>query len=128
MTTIFPVLYLPIEEKAREFDSKLLIAAAAAERGLSVVIGQVWRMHHNLKHMPPGIVLFKGVKRVQAINMSHAARHGYLIAAMDEEAMGLSDSRFLMRDVHPKMPEMCDALRAQGPFQASVMIEQTGMD
>ncbi len=128
MTAIFPVLYLPIEEKGREFDSKLLIGAAAVERGLSVVIGQAWRMHHNLTQMPPGVVLFKGVNKVQVFHMRHAARHGHLIAAMDEEAMGLSDSRFLVRDVHPYMPKVCDALLAQGPFQASVMIEQAGMD
>ncbi|MDA1311118.1 MAG: hypothetical protein O2985_16130 [Proteobacteria bacterium] len=129
MTAIFPVLYLPVEEKGREFDSKLLIAAAAAaEHGLSVVIGEVWGMNRNFKRMPPGVVLFKGVNKVQETNMRNAARHGYLIAAMDEEAMGLSDSRFLVRDVHPSMPKVCDALLAQGPFQASVMIDQADMD
>lgn len=128
MTTPSPVLYLPIEEKGREFDSKLLIAGAAAERGFTVVIGQVWGINRNLDRMPPGIVLFKGVNKIQHGNMLIAAQNGHRVAAIDEEALGLAHSRFLARDVDPGVPEVCDALLAQGRFQASVMHEFAGMD
>lgn len=127
MTARSPVLYLPIEEKGREFDSKLLIGAAAAERGFSVVIGQVWAMSSSFDRMPPGVVLFKGVNKIQLSNMRFAARHGHLVAAIDEEALGLAHPRFLARDVDPRFPETCDALLAQGQFQARVMHDVVGM-
>ena len=127
MTARSPVLYLPIEEKGREFDSKLLIGGAAAERGFSVVIGQVWAMSSSFDRMPPGVVLFKGVNKIQLGNMRFAARHGHLVTAIDEEALGLAHPRFLARDVDPRFPEICDALLAQGQFQARVMHDVVGM-
>lgn len=61
-----PALYILVEEGQREFLAKLLVGCVAVERGFDVVIGQQWLINHNLAHLPPGIVLAKGMNKAQA--------------------------------------------------------------
>jgi hypothetical protein len=58
------IVYLPIELLAREFDSKVLLAAELAARGVPVVLGQQWMLFENLERLPPGVVLFKSFNRI----------------------------------------------------------------
>jgi surface carbohydrate biosynthesis protein len=112
-----PTLYLSVENKTREFDAKLLVGCAAAEAGLNVVIGQQWLMNANLQHMPPGVVFFKGMNRVQAVNMNKARRFGHTPVANDEEALGLADLDYMVRDVAPETAQACELVFAQGKQQ-----------
>jgi len=112
---VTPTLYLSVEVKTRELDAKLLIAMAAASAGLKVVLGQQWLMNENLAAMPPGIMFFKGLNRIQVLNMRNARKCGHLVVAGDEEAMGLADAEYMNRDVHPDAAKFCDVVFAQGP-------------
>ena len=67
-----PIVYLPIEFRSREFDSKALLAAALAERGYAVVLGQQWMVNANLDRLPPGVMLYKSFNRIHHAAMLQA--------------------------------------------------------
>ena len=52
---VFPFLYLPVEVKAREFESKALIARDAKALGFTVILGASWVLSAWISHLPPGI-------------------------------------------------------------------------
>ena len=52
-------LFLPIEILSREFDSKLLIAHKALEKGYSVVIGPKGAVYKSARSYGRGIYFYK---------------------------------------------------------------------
>jgi surface carbohydrate biosynthesis protein len=126
MAVITPTLYLPIEDAARELDSKILIAGAAVARGLSVVIGQQWLLVNNHAAVPLGLMMFKGMNARQANAMRVASRTGHLTAASDEEAMGLADIPYIQRDIDADIAGYCQLFFAQGPLHARAIAGKTG--
>ena len=127
MPSLSPVLYLPIEETNRELKSKILVGISAVRHGLSVVIGQQWLMVNNHAFIPRGVILFKGMNASQTNAMRHVKASGHLVAANDEEAMGLADADHITRDIAPEMREVCDIFLAQGAFHASVIQSRLGL-
>jgi len=125
MSAITPTLYLPIEDAARELDSKVLIAGAAVARGLSVVIGQQWLLVNNHAAQPLGLMVFKGMNARQANAMRVASATGHLTAATDEEAMGLADIPYIQRDIDADIADYCDLFLAQGPLHARAIAGKT---
>ena len=121
MPNLSPVLYLPIEETNRELRSKILVGLSALHHGLSVVIGQQWLMVNNHAFMPRGVILFKGMNASQTNAMRHVKASGHVVAANDEEAMGLADADHIARDIAPEMRDVCDIFLAQGRFHAGVV-------
>jgi surface carbohydrate biosynthesis protein len=128
MPTLCPVLYLPIEETNRELKSKILVGISALRHGLSVVIGQQWLMVNNHAFIPRGVILFKGMNASQTNAMRHVKASGHVVAANDEEAMGLADADHIARDIAPEMREVCDIFLAQGTFHANVIHNRLGLD
>ena len=127
MPEISPVLYLPIEETNRELKSKILVGISALRHGLSVVIGQQWLMVNNHAFIPRGVILFKGMNANQTNAMRHVKASGHLVAANDEEAMGLADADHISRDIAAEMPDVCDIFLAQGAFHARVIQNRLGL-
>jgi surface carbohydrate biosynthesis protein len=123
---ITPTLYLPIEDAARELDSKVLIAGAAVARGLSVVIGQQWLLVNNHAAEPLGLMVFKGMNARQANAMRVVSETGHLTAASDEEAMGLADIPYIQRDIDGDIAGYCHLFLAQGPLHARAIAGKTG--
>jgi surface carbohydrate biosynthesis protein len=127
MPKLSPVLYLPIEETNRELKSKILVGISAVRQGLSVVIGQQWLMVNNHRFIPRGVILFKGMNSGQTKAMRHVKASGHIVAANDEEAMGLADAGHIARDIAPEMPEVCDIFLAQGEFHARVIKDRLNL-
>jgi len=114
---VYPILYLPIEVKAREFESKALLAITAAERGFNVVFGRTWVLSMGqFSDLPPGVILFKTLNAIDANNMAIAIGNGkHIIAALDEEAFGRSVSkRALNLNVEPLAINVTDLILVQG--------------
>ena len=110
-------VYLLIEEVNRELLSRLLIGRAAAALGHSVVIGQQWWMAANFQALPPGVVLFKGNNRIQALFMEQAKRAGHQVASIDEESFVSSSATEIAAQYHALAETNCDLFFAQGQFQ-----------
>ncbi|MDG2285704.1 MAG: hypothetical protein P8N43_09265 [Alphaproteobacteria bacterium] len=114
-------VYLLIEEVNRELLSRLLIGREASARGHPVLIGQQWWMAANFEALPPGVVLFKGNNRIQALFMQQAQRAGHKVASIDEESFVSSSATEISAQYHPLIEDSCDLLFAQGQFQADAV-------
>lgn len=127
----YPILYLPVEIKARELESKSLLALAAAEAGFHVVIGRTWVLSAESYHdTPPGIMMFKTLNAMDAMNMATAQLNGpHLIAALDEEAFGRSASpRAVKLNVAPIAVDVADLVLMQGRAHQETWANLFGID
>lgn len=108
-----PIAYLTVEVKHRELESRLLIAAHMLEAGFPVVVGQQWSLFENVAALPPGVVLFKTVNDIQALNMQRFREHGHLVAATDEEVLLCMEDICFMLAFGPNAAGNCDLFLAQ---------------
>jgi surface carbohydrate biosynthesis protein len=115
------MLYFLIEETARELSSRILLGTVAAEQGLSSCIVPQWSVWKRFASLPPGIVLFKGCNGVQARHMNAARQSGHLVAALEEEALGLSYDLEIERQFAPEIADACDLILAQGDHLRDVI-------
>lgn len=123
-TDLTPTIYFAIEESLRELDSRLLLAGIAAERGIAPIIGQQWLLTENLRHLPPGIVVFKGNNTIQHDYMRIARRHGHLVASIEEEALGVAKASQILRLYDHDVDRTCQLFLAQGEFHRQVLVER----
>lgn len=80
-------LIIPSETQVREFDAKLFLACAAAERGFPSIIGSRYNIHLEIASLPRGIYLGKDI-RGSSLKMFRIMEDlGYPIVAWDEEAL-----------------------------------------
>lgn len=121
--SVFPILYLPVEIKTREWAAKLSLAESLAKKGFSVVIGQSWAVQRNKYHgWPPGIVLFKTLNSIDALNMGGAIGNGHLIAAIDEEAFARPATVKLCQiNTDPWAAACADLICVQGKDHAAAL-------
>jgi surface carbohydrate biosynthesis protein len=118
------VLYIPVEERSREFDARLLLSCVAAERGFIVLFGQQSFIFQYCESLPPGILLLKGMNAVQMQVAAKSERH--VVVALDEEAMGLSNDKFLAEITDPTATKFCQTVLAQSQHHAKTMVERVG--
>ena len=108
-----PILYLGLEIKQRELDSRLAIALHALKRGLPVVFGQQWAIFQNADSLPPGLILFKTVNNIQASNMASFVKHGHMVAATDEEVLVCFEDACFFEVFSPVAADNCHLFFAQ---------------
>ena len=84
---INPVVYIPLELKSRDLDSRLILAVELINKGLNIVIGQQWSLSKNIFNVPQGLFLFKTVNEIQATQMVDAVDAGHIVSATDEEVL-----------------------------------------
>lgn len=111
------ILYLLVEESAREMPARLLIAIQAARLGFEVVIGPQWALVAQARRLPPGVVLFKGNNRIQVDNMARMRAAGHAIASIEEEVLGLISEARIVEQYDRRIGAVCDLLLCQGDFQ-----------
>lgn len=82
-------LYLPIEVKVREMESKTLLAFVAAERGHHVLLGSKTDtlVSANQGKLPPGIVHMKSITPSESTvkQLKQFCEHGHAVTCQDEE-------------------------------------------
>ena len=80
-------LILPVEIFNREFDSKVLLACFAAERGFSVIIGEKREINLNLASFPSSIYIAINLSNRNQVTNHLLQNLGHTLAGMDEEAI-----------------------------------------
>lgn len=89
-------LYLPIEVKLRELESKTLLAFVAAERGHLVLLGSKsdTLVPANQGKLPPGIVHMKSITPSESTlkQMLLFQEHGHAVTCQDEEGGVVDES------------------------------------
>lgn len=115
MTSSRRALILPAEEQVREFDAKLLLACAAAERGFPSVVGSRREIHLRATGLPKGVYFAKSF-RAMSLRMFRVLRDlGFEIFACDEEALvRYSDELYYERRASPEAFRMITQLFAWG--------------
>jgi surface carbohydrate biosynthesis protein len=80
-------LILPCETLVRELDAKLLLALAAAARGLTAIVGSKKTIDLNLSRYPAGVYVGKSVTARSRHNLALARACGHRVALWDEEGL-----------------------------------------
>ena len=83
-------LYLPIESKIRELDSKLLIALEAIKNDYVVIIGSKSFMRY-MKFLPKGVVFYMNCTSPMFEKFKNYNTYGHKVVVHDEEALAPSD-------------------------------------
>jgi surface carbohydrate biosynthesis protein len=81
-----PVI-IPSETQSREFDAKLLLACALAERGFPCIVGSRNEIHIAISRLPRSIYLGKDVRHSSDRISGILKRLGHVIVALDEEGL-----------------------------------------
>ena len=121
-----PIIYLPIEHRSREFDSKALLAARLAERGYPVVLGQQWMVFANLDRLPPGVMLFKSFNRIHHPAMLQARRAGHRVVALEEELLAQTEERVVKMLCPAGIFESAELFLCHGQFEHDIMQRLSG--
>jgi len=116
-----PLLILPIEERNRELDSRVLIALNAIAAGFDVIVGQQWEIFARLSELPTSIVLFKGNNGAQAEHMVTAKRAGHFVCSIEEEVLAVRNDREILRCYHSTARPALDMIFAQGTRQTALL-------
>lgn len=93
-----------VENRDRELWSRLLVAGALHERGISSVIGSQRVLAPNLDTLPTGCVVFKGENKAMGGWMGLAKSAGHAIAVMDEEGLAIRCPAHFRKDICPGLP------------------------
>jgi surface carbohydrate biosynthesis protein len=109
-----PNLFLMIEVAQRELDSRLLLARKGLEAGYRIVIGQQWLMSEYLPQFRPGVVVYKGINRIQGGWMLRAKKFDHRIVAINEEVMALAMPSFIAKTTTTEILGLVDSLCTQG--------------
>jgi surface carbohydrate biosynthesis protein len=119
------LLFCPVETKVRELDAKTLLACVAAERGHTVVLGDMVELRGIVEFLPRGVYLSKSIPRKMERYFRRYKSLGYGVAAWCEEGLV-----FYSREYYKREKVCVDTLRhadlffAWGSNQARVIVEK----
>ena len=82
-----PPLIIPVENQVRELDPKLLLAAVAARRGFTSILGSHREIDFRIASFPRGLYLNKSMTDRNLKMFQIMRRLGHLILTWDEEAL-----------------------------------------
>jgi surface carbohydrate biosynthesis protein len=82
-----PLLLIPVENQVRELDAKLLLACAAAKRGISSVIGPRRQVEFQITSFPRSIFLSKDMGSGNGRLFRILNQLGHIAVAWDEEGL-----------------------------------------
>ena len=82
-----PLLLIPVENQVRELDAKLLLACAAAKRGICSVIGPRRQVESHIASFPRSIFLSKDLGSGNGRLFQILKKLGHISVAWDEEGL-----------------------------------------
>lgn len=115
-TSSRPHLWIPVEVKARELKSRLLVAAKACRAGFGVDVLRSRDLHRHPERLPPGVILENDATIASAPFARRARSAGHRLVAWDEEAIAvLSDAWYVRQRVSSETVDYYDHLFSRGP-------------
>jgi surface carbohydrate biosynthesis protein len=119
------LLFCPVETKVRELDAKTLLACVAAERGHTVVLGDMVELRDIVEFLPRGVYLSKSIPRKMERYFRRYKSLGYGVAAWCEEGLVFFNREYYKREkVCVGTLRYADLFFAWGGNQARVIIEK----
>lgn len=126
MSSLAPLVYLPVESRTRELASRILLARYLLSRGFRVVVGYNNTVISGSRWWPKGIYLLKGMNAVQKRMAVVLKEQGHRVVAIDEEALGIADDWFLTKDVDPEIQAYVDLVFCQGKKHREALNNELG--
>lgn len=115
-------IIIPIETKAREFYSKLLLSCVLVEHGCRVIIGGARQVRGRLPIWPRGLFLDKSVSPSRARLFGGYKKWGHRIAAWCEEGLTIVDANeYLPRKIDRQAMREIEQFYAWGSYHASLV-------
>ena len=108
MKKIKPRIYLLMENKKRELDSKIYFALKASLSNFSVVIAAKPKMFDNRKRMRKGIIIFKSIGINNLEQIKEYKRLGFIVGSIDEEGMMFFSREEYTERIYPPCIENID--------------------
>lgn len=87
------ILIINVETKARDFNSRMMVAYQALTRGYEVVIGAQSEMNEFLKYLPKGIFFEKSISRNKLQKLLKIKKIGHKIVNLDEEGIASQNNQ-----------------------------------
>ncbi len=116
-------LFLPIENKSREFDAKVFLAGMAAVRGYKVLLGDYGTFRKWLSCLPQGMLMEKSisVNKVKALRRYKSC--GLKTSVMDEESFAIfkDPENWLQTRMSEETLGLVDCVFAWGERQAQMI-------
>ena len=117
--TARPLLYLPVETKARELLGKSFLAARAVERGWIVVMGAHPDTRAFMLNHPPGVYVETSIPDVKAERLQRFHRDGHRIVNMCEEGVVYAEPKdYCRRKLGHTTLQLTDLLLVPGERNA----------
>jgi len=88
---------VPIEVKAREFESRVLLSCFIAEAGYGVILGKQSTLYKHIKHLPRGLFFDKSISANKLERIKKRTNLGNLTVCIDEEGLGANLNDFYAR-------------------------------
>jgi surface carbohydrate biosynthesis protein len=122
-----PVLIIPCETQAREFDAKLLLACFGAERGFRVITGSKKEINKRIGSMPRSLFVSKSLTGRNVLMYELLDRLGHTVVCGDEEALVYaSPASYLQHKVSAPTLRRARTLLAWGPRNEQLWREYEG--
>lgn len=121
------MIVLPSETQSREFDAKLLLACALAEKGLSTIVGSRIAIHNRIHKLSPGIYIAKDFRKPSSRIFRILMGLGAAIIAWDEEGVIFFDRKtYHERRVHAPALAQVKEFIAWGPMTRDLTVSAPG--
>lgn len=117
-------VYLTIEMKQRELESKCLLAIKLIEKGYSVVIGQQWAIFKELHKLPKGIVFFKSYHKIYDSSIKLAKKCGHKVIVHDEELFLQFPEQTFSESIDAGIREYIDAILVNSKSEREILISK----
>ncbi|MBO6562891.1 MAG: hypothetical protein JJ959_20255 [Nisaea sp.] len=118
---MYKVLYLPIEESARELEARLILAHRAIEDGWQVIIGNQLLLTTHMGRFPAGVYFAKGTNAIQRNKIKPLKEAGFGVAAIEEENVPLAEPLLIQNLMAGDFAKLTDLYFAHGPFDADIV-------
>ncbi len=118
-------LYVFVEIKVREFDSRLLLSCFAAEAGFNIIFGHQVSIIRNLKHFPKGVIFDKSISKNKFNRFKLWIKDGFKIVSIDEEGLTSHDNKFnyLNQRISGKTLNLASLIFTWGKDEAELILD-----
>lgn len=115
--------FLPIENKSREFDAKVLLAGMAAARGYKVITGSYGAFRKWLSCLPHGMLMEKSISVNKVRLLKRFNSYGIRTCVIDEESFSIfkDPENWLQTRMSEETLSLVDCVFAWGEQQAKMI-------
>ena len=117
-----PWVHLPVEVKPREFESRMLLACVAAERGFGAVVGAKHHVAAVAATLPRGIYVEKSIQLPGLAGFETRRALGHIECCLDEEGVVyIDDADYTEGRLAPATLDLMERFIVWGDDQAEVV-------